>query len=52
MIISEKQIMQLIHIIQLYTREIRITDQELANEMDEFISLIFNQQSEELKVIE
>lgn len=51
MIISEKQIMQLINVVQLYSREIRITQPELAKEMDKFINEIFTQQSEELKEI-
>jgi hypothetical protein len=50
--ISEKQIMQLIQIAQLYVREIRLTDPELAQRGEEFINKIYNQQSEELKDVE
>jgi len=50
--ISEKQIMQLIQVIQLYVREISLTDKELACTIDNFIQTIIKQQSEELKEIE
>jgi hypothetical protein len=50
--ISEKQIMQLIQTAQLYVREIRLTDAELAQKVEHFINGIFNQQSDELKDIE
>jgi hypothetical protein len=51
MIISEKQIMRLIRLAQLYSREVRLTEPELAKPIDEFINTILNQQSEELKEI-
>lgn len=52
MIISEKQIIRLIQVAQLYTREVRLTDPIVAKMMEEFINEIHNQQSSELKVIE
>lgn len=52
MLISEKQVMQLIQLAQYYSREIKLTEPTLAEPIDELIKTIFNQQSEELKVIE
>jgi hypothetical protein len=46
MIISEKQFLQLIELVKLYSREIKLKDPELAKPIDEFIDIIINQQSE------
>lgn len=52
MIVSEKQILQLIELAKLYSREVKLTQPEMASPIDEFINTILNQQSEKLKVIE
>lgn len=51
MIISEKQILQLIQLAQYYSREVKLTESKLSEPIDELIKTIFNQQSEELKVV-
>ncbi len=50
--ISEKQIMQLIELARLYSRELKLTQPELSKPIDEFIHTIVIQQSNELKEIE
>lgn len=52
MIISEKQILQLMEIARLYSREIKLTQLELSEPIDNLILKIIEQQSQELKVIE
>lgn len=51
MIISEKQIIRLIELAKLYSREIKLSDPDLSIPLDNFLNEIFNQQSEELKVV-
>ncbi len=56
MIISEKQIMQLIKIAEAYCSEMSVSAKDVdifaAKSLREFISSIIIQQSEELKVID